>query len=241
MTDIERYDDAEALARAVAAALVSRLAGIQGEGRVPRLVLTGGTIAAQVHAEVAAAPGEVSWGEVEFWFGDERYVPRDDPERNAGQARESLLDKVPVDPAKVHEMPASDQEYGDDVETAALAYGAHLVSSAPPEGPWFDILMLGIGTDGHCASLFPGRSEVHDPAPVLAVRRSPKPPPTRISLGMTTLNRAREVWFVASGSEKAEVVAAAVRGDDVLDVPAAGPRGTERTVWFLDSDAAWML
>jgi 6-phosphogluconolactonase len=137
-------------------------------------------------------------------------------------------------------MPAADQEYAD-VETAALAYGADLVAAAPPEGPWFDVLMLGVGPDGHCASLFPGRSEVEDAAPVLAVRSSPKPPPTRISLGMSTLQRAREVWFVATGFEKAEVVAAAVRGADVLDVPAAGPRGTERTVWFLDSDAAWML
>ncbi|HET7734383.1 MAG TPA: 6-phosphogluconolactonase [Nocardioidaceae bacterium] len=238
---VQQYDDPGELVSEVARALVGRLQEIQAEGRVPQVVLTGGTIAARVHDEVARTPGDVRWDEVEFWFGDERYVPRGDPDRNAGQAREALLDKIPVDPSKVHEMPASDQEYGDDVETAAQAYGADLVGAAPSEGPWFDVLMLGVGPDGHCASLFPRRAEVEDAAPVLAVRSSPKPPPTRISLGMTTLRRAREVWFVASGSEKAEVVAAAVRGADVLDVPAAGPRGTERTVWFLDVDAARML
>jgi len=238
---VERHDDPDALATAVAAALVSRLGEIQAAGRVPHVVLTGGTIAADVHAAIAAAPGDVRWDEVEVWFGDERYVPRDDPDRNARQAREALLDHVPVDPRRVHEMPASDGQYAGDVGAAALAYGAELIAAAPLEGPWFDVLMLGVGGDGHCASLFPGREEILDPAPVLAVRKSPKPPPTRISLGMSTLRRAREVWFVVTGTEKAEVVAAAVRGANVLDVPASGPRGSERTVWFLDTDAAWML
>jgi 6-phosphogluconolactonase len=183
----------------------------------------------------------VHWDEVDVWFGDERYVPRDDDQRNAKHASEAMLLHLPVSPDRVHEAPSSDGEYGDDVEAAAVAYGAELLAHAPADGPWFDVLMLGIGPDGHCASLFPGRQEVVDPAPVLAVRKSPKPPPTRISMGMETLRRAREVWFVASGSEKAEAVASAVHGADVMDVPAAGPTGLERTVWFVDEDAAWMI
>ncbi len=241
--DVERFGSPAELATAVANELCSRLVRIQLVGRAPQVVLTGGTIAGSIHAAVVEDPTRhaVHWDTIDFWFGDERYVPVADPDRNAGQAFESMLAHLPVDLSRVHEMPASDGQYAEDVEAAALAYGAALVDHAPGEGPWFDILMLGVGPDGHCASLFPGRAEVLDPAPVLAVRKAPKPPPTRISLGMETLHRAREVWFVASGSEKAEAVAAAVQGVDVLDLPAAGPTGTERTVWFVDADAAWML
>jgi 6-phosphogluconolactonase len=241
--DVVRYPDADHLAAGVAHLLVERLAEEQRSGREPRLVLTGGTIADRIHAAVAAEPprDDLRWDLVDIWYGDERYVPKADPDRNALQARRAMLDQLPVDPAKVHEMPAADGQYGSDVEAAALAYGAELVATAPADGPWFDVLMLGVGPDGHCASLFPGRAEVTDPAPVLAVRQSPKPPPTRISLGMTTLQRAREVWFVVSGAGKAEAVASALGGADPVDVPAAGVSGLERTVWFLDGDAAWML
>lgn len=241
--EVQQHAGPDALAAAVARELVARLVRVQLVGRAPQVVLTGGTIATRIHAAVVREPAAagVHWDNVDFWFGDERYVARADADRNALQAVDAMLDHLPVAPERVHEMPAADGEHGDDVESAALAYAAELLAHAPGEGPWFDIVMLGVGSDGHCASLFPGRPEVLDPAPVLAVRKAPKPPPTRISLGMETLRRSREVWFVASGSEKAEAVAAAVHGADALDVPASGPVGTERTVWFLDQDAAWML
>jgi 6-phosphogluconolactonase len=136
-------------------------------------------------------------------------------------------------------MPASDGQYGDDVDAAAAAYADELVSAGTSgDPPTIDVLMLGVGPDGHCASLFPGRAEQRDPRPVIAVRESPKPPPIRISLTMAQLNRAREVWFVASGEGKAEAVASAVHGADPLDVPAAGPHGLEQTLWLLDAAAA---
>jgi 6-phosphogluconolactonase len=240
---VKRYADPDELARHVAASLIGSIARVQGLGRTPSLVLTGGSVADRVHAAVAASDevGLVDWSDVEFWWGDERFVPEADPDRNAGQARAAMLDRLPVDPARVHAVAASDGPLGDDPDAAAAAYAAELAATLGADGPSFDILMLGVGPDGHCASLFPGRPEVSDPAPVLAVRGSPKPPPTRVSLGMSTLMRAREVWFVATGSEKAEVVTAALRGAEVTDVPAAGPKGTERTVWFVDRDAAWML
>ncbi len=240
---IQQYDGPEELAAAVAHELIGRLVRVQLLARAPQLVLTGGRIATGIHQAVATDPAResVHWANVDVWFGDERFVPRQDPERNARQAMSAMLSHLPVDLARVHEMAASDGELGDDVDQAALDYTAALLKHAPAEGPWFDILMLGIGADGHCASLFPGRSEVQDRSPVLAVRKAPKPPPTRISLGMETLQRSREVWFVASGSDKAEAVAAAVAGAELLNVPASGPQGLERTVWFLDRDAAWML
>jgi 6-phosphogluconolactonase len=227
----------------VAAEVVGELAAVQSAGRVPSLVLTGGSISRRIHAALADAGGAVGWSRVELWWGDERYVPDDDDERNATQARTDLLTRVPVDPARVHEMPASDREYAD-VASAASAYAHDVRRWVEGRGsgePWFDVLMLGIGPDGHCASLFPGRPELAATGYVLPVTDSPKPPPTRITLGMQVLRRARRVFFVATSAEKAEAVAASVRGEDVHRTPAAGPRGLADTTWFVDEAAAGLL
>ncbi len=232
------------LAGSVASRLVSRLVDIQREGRVPSIVLTGGTVAAKLHRAVASssARGEVDWSRVDFWFGDERFVPADDADRNAGQAAEALLDHLPVDPSRVHEMPASDGKYGDDVDAAAAGYAQELREAAVDgDTPVFDVVMLGVGPDGHCASLFPSHPALKDDRPAIPVRDSPKPPPTRISLSIGPLRRAREVWFVASGAEKAEAVRNAVTGSDVTAVPASGPKGMDATLWFVDEAAATHL
>ncbi|MGN6575716.1 MAG: 6-phosphogluconolactonase, partial [Nocardioides sp.] len=124
--DVHVLPDAEALSSQVARDLVDRLAAVQAEGRVPAIGLTGGTIAEKLYDRMAVLheDGEdasLDWSRIDFWWGDERYVPAGDEQRNAGQARAALLDRVPVDPARVHEMPASDGPY-DDVEAAAASY-----------------------------------------------------------------------------------------------------------------------
>lgn len=239
--EIIQLPDPDTVAERLATDLVHRLAAVQRTGRVPSVVLTGGTVARKVHAAVPqAGEGLLDWAGVEFWWGDERYVPAADPERNAGQTWEDMLRHLPVDRRRVHEMAPSDGEYAD-VGSAASAYAHDLrraLEGRGPGEPWFDVLMLGIGPDAHCASLFPGREELHSSAYVLPVHDSPKPPPTRISLGMQTLRRAERVMFVATGSEKAEAVAASVHGEDVMLAPAAGPRGLESTTWYLDEEAA---
>jgi 6-phosphogluconolactonase len=241
--NVVRLPESGGLAAQVAADVIGMLAGVQAAGRAPSLVLTGGTIARKVHAALAGFQEAVDWSHVEVWWGDERFLPSDDADRNSYQAREDLLSKVPVDPRRVHEMPASGGEYVD-VASAASAYAHDLrreVESLSPGQPWFDVLMLGIGPDGHCASLFPGRPEVTAAAHVLGVTDSPKPPPMRVSLGMSTLRRADHVVFVATGQEKAEAVTASVRGEDVQAVPAAGPRGMSSTTWYVDEAAAGLL
>lgn len=244
--EVLRHESPDELATAVADRLLEVLADVQAQDRVPSVVLTGGSIADRIHEAVARAGADsaVDWSRVVFWFGDERFVPADSPDRNVGQARKAMLDKLPVDPTRVHVMPAAGAEHGDDVDAAAAAY-AHALAQAPgyaEEGlPLFDVLMLGIGPDGHCASLFPGRSEIDEQRPVVAVRDSPKPPPTRITLTLGPLNRAREVWWVAAGDGKAQAVADALSGADVHDVPAAGPKGLSRTLWFVDDAAAERL
>lgn len=226
----------------VAGVLLARLAEAQADGRVASLVLTGGSLARQVHRAVAghADSGTVDWARVDVWWGDERYVASDHPDRNAGQAWEDMLQHLPVDPARVHAMPASDDGF-ESLEAAAWAHGETLRAWVSGREPWFDVLMLGIGPDGHCASLFPGHPGVDSAAEVVPVRDSPKPPPERISLGLDTLVRAEQVLFAATGDDKATAVARSVAGGDVHQAPAAGPRGRSRTDWYVDEAAATQI
>ena len=133
--EIEVVHDAEGLATRVAFTLLERISAAQAQGRVPHIALTGGTIADRVHHAVARATAEtptaVDWSRVEIWWGDERYVPEDDEQRNAGQARRAFLDEVGADPARVHEMPASDGPY-DDVDDR-IAVAVHDSPKPPPD------------------------------------------------------------------------------------------------------------
>lgn len=234
---IEVHDDAEALAAAVAGALVTRLVEAQADGRVAQVGLTGGTIADVIHrrlAEIGLA-SEVDWSRVAFWWGDERFVGHDSEDRNARQARAAFLDRLPVDPDLVHEVPATEDV--PDVAAAAAAYARTVREHGTGE---LDVLMLGVGPDGHVASLFPGSAQldVEDQVAV-AVTDSPKPPQQRVSLTYDSLNRSRAVWFLVSGSEKAPAVARALAaGTDRHDIPAVGVAGRVETIWFLDRAAA---
>jgi len=236
---VEVHETSDALATAVAGELLARLADAQAGGTVPHLALTGGSIAEAVHRELARlAPGaEVDWSSVVVWWGDERFVAPDSPERNAGQARAAFLSAVGVAPENVHEMPSTAD--AGDVDAAAAAYS----ETVREHGHDLDLLMLGVGPDGHVASLFPGfpQLDVEDRVAV-GVTGSPKPPPERISLTFEVLNRARSVWFLVAGEEKAAAVASALaEGTDRHDTPAAGVQGTEETIWFLDRGAASKL
>lgn len=237
------HRNADVLAEAVCARLLTRLVDLQAAGRTPRCVLTGGTIADKVYRAVAGSPAKhaVDWSRVEFWWGDERFVASGDGDRNELQAREALLDSIPVTAALVHPMPPQDSADADP-DAAAEQYAAELADAAAAEDhdgiPVFDILMLGVGPDGHVASLFPERPALYDEGVVVAVRGAPKPPPTRLTLTMRALQHAREVWFVVAGEDKASAVRMALSGAGVVQVPAAGPRGQSRTLWLLDKAAA---
>jgi 6-phosphogluconolactonase len=233
------------LASAAAARTVTRLAdAIAARGRA-HLVLTGGGIGTKVMAAIAASPARdaVDWRLVDFWWGDERFEATGDQERNETGARSALLDHLALDPSRVHVIPGPDGPDGDDPDAAATRYAAELAAAADGEGsvPVFDVLMLGIGPEGHVASIFPDSPAAHAGGTVVAVRNSPKPPPTRISLTFGALQAAREAWVLASGAEKAEAVAAALSGVSQVELPAAGARGRERTLFLLDEAAAAKL
>jgi 6-phosphogluconolactonase len=236
---VEVHPDSATLATAVAGELLTRIADAQAAGGVPQIALTGGTIAEQIHREVArlSPSSEVDWSQVVVWWGDERFVAPDSPDRNDAQARAAFLDAVGVDPAKVHPMPSTAD--AADVDAGAASYATAVREHGSGD---FDVMMLGVGPDGHIASLFPGfpQLDVTDRIAV-GVTGSPKPPPERISLTLEALNHARSVWFLVSGDGKADAVAAALGGADRHDIPAAGVSGKDETIWFLDRGAASQL
>jgi 6-phosphogluconolactonase len=235
--------DADILASTVAARLVVKIIDAQAERGWASVVLTGGRVAAKVLRSVRELPASdaIDWSRVDLWWGDERFLPAGDPDRNETQAREALLDALPLDRARVHAMPASDGPDGDDAKAAADRYARELAAAAKPGSstlPHFDVLMLGVGEDGHVASIFPEHPGGYETGTVAAVHNSPKPPPTRISLTMPTIRTAEEVWLVAAGKDKAAAIGLAIEGAGPKQLPAAGAVGTDRTLWLLDRAAA---
>jgi 6-phosphogluconolactonase len=232
--------DADILASVVSARLVTKIIDAQATRGTADVVLTGGRIAAKVLRSVKELPaaGAIDWSKVDLWWGDERFLPAGHPDRNETQARETLLDALPLDPARVHPMPPSDGPDGDDAEAAAARYARELAAAAGPgrELPHFDVLMLGVGEDGHVASIFPGHPSYDATGPAAAVHNSPKPPPTRITLTLPTIRTAEEVWLIAAGPDKTDAVGTALEGTAPL--PAAAAKGTAKTVWLLDREAA---
>lgn len=238
------HHDGPLLAKAIAARLLTALVDSAAARGSASVVLTGGGIGTAVLSELAVAPARdaVDWRHLDIWWGDERFLPAGRPDRNETGARSALLDHVDVDPARVRPMPGPDGPDGDDPEAAAARYASWLRAATQPEDhgpvPSFDVVLLGIGPEGHVASLFPGMPALYDERPVVAVRGSPKPPPTRLSLTLPSIRAAREVWILASGAEKADAVAMALSEAGPVQVPAAGARGRQRTLFLLDRDAA---
>jgi len=231
------------LAEAVAARLLVRLVDAQAARGIADLVLTGGRIAEAVYRAVATSPARdaVNWSRVDLWWGDERFLPSGHPDRNEVQARAALLDALPLDPARVHPVPASDGPDGDDPEAAAARYARALAEAARPGSerlPHLDVVLLGVGEDGHVASLFPEHPVAYETRTVAAVRGSPKPPPVRVTLTFPTINAAEEVWLIAAGPDKATAVGMALAGAGPVQLPAAGVAGVSRTLWLLDREAA---
>jgi len=221
---------------------VTRLVDVCAARGHASLVLTGGGIGTLVLTELAAAPARdaVDWRHLDMWWGDERFVPTGDPERNETGARQALLDHVDASPDRVHPMPGPD---GPDPEAAAARYAGWLLAASQPEDhsqvPSFDVLMLGIGPEGHVASLFPGMPALYEEQrTVVAVHGSPKPPPTRLTLTLPAITAARDVWILASGEEKAGAIRLALSGAGPVQVPAAGARGRQQTLFLLDRAAA---
>lgn len=236
------HPSADVLAEAVAARLLTRILDIQSVRSPVHVVVTGGTIGIRALAAVATNPvrAAVDWTQVHVWWGDERFLPDGDGERNETQARRALLDALePLPEANIHAMASADGTR--TAEDAADLYAAELARFAPEgaQAPSFDVTLVGMGPDAHVASLFPGHPalEVTGRA-TTAVHDSPKPPSDRVSLTFEALQGSAEVWVVASGADKAPAVAAALGGAPVSEAPIGGATGRLLTAWLVDVDAA---
>ncbi len=248
------HPDSTVLMAAIAARLITKLVDIQDKHGEATVVLTGGSMgigSLKAVAESPAAPA-VDWSKVNFWWGDERFVAAEDPERNARQARDALLSHINVDPERIH-VPGSTADF-DTPEEAAADYARRLAAAAAAEHaadmsddrperpgvlPRFDIVLLGVGPDAHVASLFPEQAGIREKElTVVGVRNSPKPPPMRVSLTLPAINTALEIWMVVAGEDKAGAVGLALAGANPVQVPAAGPRGRNETLWLIDENAA---
>jgi 6-phosphogluconolactonase len=233
VSEVRVLADRATLAATVADDFVKLILTLQGAGTDPQIVLTGGTVAEEIHAAIAAHPdrGAIDWTAIDFWWGDERYVAPDSPDRNAGQARRTLLD--PAGATRVHEVP--DSTACATPEEAAEAYGVSLRSEGRDR---FDLVMLGVGPDGHVASLFPGFPQLHvEDTIAVGVTGSPKPPPERVTLTFPALNRTARVWFVVAGAEKAAAVTSALAPEGTVEeTPARGI--TAPATWYLDPPAS---
>ena len=238
---IEKYPDSAALVDAAGDRLVDAITdAIEKRGRA-QIVLTGGGTGVNLLKRVGERGEKIDWSKVHLYWGDDRFVPEDDDERNDKQAREALLDHIDIPAANVHPISASDGEFGDDLDAAARDYERVLAANADDgePAPDFDVHLLGMGREGHINSLFPETPAVRETNRlVLGVPDSPKPPPRRITLTLPAVRRSREVWLVVSGAAKADAVAAAIGGAKPVDVPAAGAVGRDATVWLLDEEAA---
>ena len=243
-TVVEVFPDSKALVDAAANRLVNSIqTAVAARGRA-LIVLTGGGNGVGLLKALGTHGRQIDWSMVHLFWGDERYVPEDDDERNDKQARAALLDHIEIPSSHVHAMPASDGEFGSDLAAAALAYEQLLAANAEPGQPVpnFDVHLLGMGPEGHINSLFPDTPAVLENAHmVVPVEDSPKPPPQRITLTLPAVQRSREVWLMVSGSGKADAVAAAMAGAPPVSIPAAGAVGLETTLWLLDEEAASKL
>ncbi|MCL2489107.1 MAG: 6-phosphogluconolactonase [Propionibacteriaceae bacterium] len=234
------YDDVSATAAAIADRLVNRLIERNWETHI---AVTGGGLGSAIWPHVAAHPkvGDVAWSGVHVWFSDERFVPAGDPDRN-DNAVIAVAGELGLPQANIHSVPGPDLL--PTLESAALAYASNLARGRVPDpgdvpAPVFSVSILGIGPDGHVASLFPGRPEVGvATGAVLAVSNSPKPPPDRVSFTRPALMQCEELWMIAAGAEKAQAVSRALAGDEVTRTPAAGLHGREATVWLIDAAAS---
>ena len=225
---IDILPDPDELAQAIAERLATHVAGIQAHGRTPRIVLTGGTIAAAAYERIAAESAD--WSDVDFWFGDERFVPEGHADRNDQQARDAFLDRVGA--TRVHSVA------GNDCALSAAEVADQYAATLPDEP--FDVVLLGMGPDGHVASLFPHHAALTEAdRDCVELFDSPKPPAVRISMTFPALNRSESVWFLVSGDEKADAVSRALAEEGTIDeTPARGVRGRRETLWLLDEAAA---
>ncbi len=243
--EIRVFADPEAVSRAAADEFVRRAdEAIKARGRFA-VALSGGSTPKRLYQLLAEPPyrDQVDWGKVEFFWGDERSVPPDHNDSNYHTAHEAMLRRLPVPPGHVHRMEAE----RTDRDAAARDYEAAIARAfgvAPGgEPPAFDLILLGMGPDGHTASLFPHTTALKERARWVVVNYVPKFATDRVTFTVPLLNRAREVLFLVAAADKAEPLHEVLEGapnSDLYPSQLVRPAGG-RLVFFVDRAAAAKL
>ena len=236
---MHRFPDAQALGEGVARALADRLRSLAGtradEDGPLEVAIAGGFVSTEVLTRVD--PTGIPWPRIRVWWVDERFVAPGDALRNDSEAVRALFVRTPgVD---LRPMPA---DTGQGLEAARQSFEREWTGEM--EGRHLDLAVVGMGPDGHVASLFPGHAQVSQEGPVLAESDSPKPPPARLTLSLPVIAAATEVWVVAAGAAKADALARAFGGASPEEVPIAALRGDSTdavTSWWVDGAAASRL
>jgi 6-phosphogluconolactonase len=233
------FESANNLFNDLADDIASHIEGLLVQKKQVSLVLAGGGTPRALYKMLAESHNDLPWGNVQFYFGDERYVPHDHIHSNFRMARETLFEPLLIPEKNIFPMPTAFA----DPQDAAYNYESILKSQFVSPWPQFDLLLLGIGDDGHTASLFPSTKALAEREKLVAVGHAPKEPQTRLTLTIPVLNRARRVIFVAIGADKAEVVKQAVKGPgEIPSCPAGLVRPVDGIVeWWLDHAAAGQL
>jgi 6-phosphogluconolactonase len=240
-SDLRIFPTPEALNRAAADAF-AQLADktITEKGRFT-VALAGGNTPRAIYQLLATNYREqIGWAHIHFFWGDERYVPSNDPDSNYRMAREALFDHIPILAENVHRMPTEFIQ----PETAAQNYEKILKIFWPASQPRFDLIQLGLGPDGHIVSLFPNSPLLQEEQRLVAVvGDSPKPPPTRLTLTLPAINHATQIHFFVTGEEKAEALRSTLKGPrDPQKFPAQAVQPTNgQVIWWVDEKAASLL
>lgn len=235
--DVRIFPDSEALNRAAARALVEGISATLRSGARFCLALSGGNTPRALYRLLAAEyRNGIRWDRVHLFWGDERYVAWDDPRSNYRMVRESLLDHVPIPTNNVHPMPTDFPE----PEYAALAYQRTLQNYFSDRWPRFDLVLLGLGADGHTASLFPGSPALEEKERWVVAASGPIEPRLRLTLTLPVVTHAVQIYFLVAGADKADALQRALAGaPDAKSCPAAGVRLSQAPViWWTDLAAA---
>lgn len=238
---LEVLPTVEELNQAVGRAFLARLRTLineAGAGSRIDLAISGGAITTSLLPSLLPFVGEVDWSRVRVWLVDERYVPAGDEDRNDDQAWEGFFHAASG--VELMRMPTSDASApgGGCLDAATSAFEATWTELMGTGS--FDIALIGMGPDGHICSLFPGRVDLEEPSPILAIRNSPKPPPERITVSMPIMRACGEVWLTTAGSAKADALGRAFAGASPFDLPVAGILGPSTRVYLDEAAAASM-
>ena len=242
--DIHVYPTPQALVEAAAEHILHHARQAIAARDLFTLALAGGSTPKSLYAMLAAPPfrSQLDWKKIRFFWGDERHVPPDHEDSNYRMAHEALLSHLPISTAQVHRVPSE----LPDVQTVADQYEAALREQfevSEPDVPRFDLILLGMGPDGHTASLFPGTRAVHETSRLVAAPRVEKLQAFRITFTPVLLNHARQVTFLICGRAKAETLHSVLEGPyqpDALPAQIIRPRAGTLT-WFMDQEAAGAL